>query len=331
MFDEADDTAWSEDLTWSSPGAWRSAGYDPDWLDRQADDRARFWLGTHLPTWAWTGVAPGPLFLSARRLYGRVSAFPRATCPVAIDSGGFTEVTMLGGWQTTPDDYVALVRRVTRELGTVEWAAIQDWMCEDVALRSTGLTVADHQRLTVESYLTLLDLAPEIRWLPVLQGQVLDDYLRCVDLYDGVGVDLRAHQLVGLGSVCRRQATNEIRVIVGGIAGRGLRLHGFGVKAMGLRAIGDLLGSADSLAWSFDGRIKSRMGARDRAGRNLANSPDHAQEFRARMESLIAGALVVLDGDAGPIQLCFQFADHALPGGLAWSGVGPVWRGQRRR
>ncbi|MCA9686055.1 MAG: hypothetical protein KC457_28040 [Myxococcales bacterium] len=308
IFDEADDTAWPDDLTWSGSRSWRTAGYDADWLDSVADDPATFWLGTHQVNWAWSGVAMGPLFLSARRLAGRVSAFPRAEVPVAIDSGGFTEVTMLGGWKTSPQDYVALVRRASRELGTVAWAAIQDWMCEDVALQATGLQISDHQRLTVESYQTLVDLAPEVRWLPVVQGQTVDDYLRCIELYDRCGVDLRAHQMVGLGSVCRRQAAAEIRTIVGELAGRGLRLHGFGVKALGLAAIGDLLCSADSLAWSYNGRLLTREhGQRDSQGRGLANSPEHAEKFRDRMLELIREALVVLDDAGSVVQLCLPF------------------------
>jgi hypothetical protein len=37
-------------------------------------------------------------------------------------------------------------------------------------------------------------------------------------------------------------------------ANRGYRLHGFGVKVGGLRRIGHLLQSADSLAWSYAAR-----------------------------------------------------------------------------
>jgi hypothetical protein len=47
-----------------------------------------------------------------------------------------------------------------------------------------------------------------------------------------------------LGSVCRRQSTTEIAVIVTALARRGLRLHGFGVKTGGLHLYGHLLASA---------------------------------------------------------------------------------------
>lgn len=175
-------------------------------------------------------------------------------------------------------------------------------MCEDVALNSTGLTVEQHQQLTVQSYVDLVRLAPDVRWLPVLQGRTLEDYLRCWALYEAAGVDLRAHQLVGLGSVCRRQATAEIVQLVRELAGRGLRLHGFGVKAKGLDMIGELLSSADSLAWSLNGRKLSRVhGKVDSQGRNLANSQEHAEAFRRRMESLISrDGVWLLAGPSGP-------------------------------
>jgi hypothetical protein len=60
--------------------------------------------------------------------------------------------------------------------------------------------------------------------MPVVQGWRLADYLACAELYAVAGVDLAALPLVGLGSVCRRQSTAEIAVIVGELARRGLKL-----------------------------------------------------------------------------------------------------------
>ena len=59
---------------------------------------------------------------------------------------------------------------------------------------------------------------------------------------------------VGLGSVCRRQKTGEIAVIVRTLAELGLRLHEFGVKLVGLEYLAPLLASADSMSWSYQAR-----------------------------------------------------------------------------
>ena len=45
-----------------------------------------------------------------------------------------------------------------------------DWMCEPAMLARTGLTVAEHQAGTVANYLELRAAAPELPFIPVLQG-----------------------------------------------------------------------------------------------------------------------------------------------------------------
>ena len=59
---------------------------------------------------------------------------------------------------------------------------------------------------------------------------------------------------MGLGSICRRGSDKDIAALVEKFAGRGMRLHGFGVSIKGLRRIGHLLASTDSQAWSLTGR-----------------------------------------------------------------------------
>lgn len=57
-------------------------------------------------------------------------------------------------------------------------------------LHRTRLNVAEHQRRTVENFLELRDIAPDLPFVPVLQGYASDGYQRCADLYDTVGIDL---------------------------------------------------------------------------------------------------------------------------------------------
>lgn len=152
--------------------------------------------------------------------------------------------------------YMTAVNRYAAEIGGLEWVAPLDWMCEPSIRARTGLTVRDHQQRTVESVLELRALAasetPPI--IPVLQGWRLSDYLACVDLYAEHGLDLRTEPLVGVGSICRRQSTEEVGLILSTLWRLGLRLHGFGVKTQGLARYGGFLHSCDSLAWSFQAR-----------------------------------------------------------------------------
>jgi hypothetical protein len=79
-------------------------------------------------------------------------------------------------------------------------------------------------------------------------------YARCIELYEGAGVNLAAAPVVGVGSVCRRQSTAEIGEIMAMLAANGIRTHGFGVKKAGVARYGRLLSSADSMAWSYNAR-----------------------------------------------------------------------------
>ena len=83
------------------------------------------YLGTHQPNFlATAGVR---LFVSHRRLTAR-KTLPRAAAGWALDSGGFSELSLYGDWRTTARDYNAAVRRYDDEIVKLEWAAIQDDM-----------------------------------------------------------------------------------------------------------------------------------------------------------------------------------------------------------
>lgn len=244
-----------------------------------------FYLGTHHPHWLWTPNLPAdlPLFVSHRRLVDRTTTgLRRARRPYALDSGGFTELSMFGGWRTTPEQYVTAPRRYVDRLGPADFIAPQDWMCEPFMLAKTGRTVHQHQTLTVTNYVRLRQLAPELNIMPVVQGWQLRDYLRCLDLYAEHGIDLTAQPRVGLGSVCRRQSTTEIADIVAALAEQGLRLHGFGVKAGGLLRYGQHLRSADSLAWSFRARREPRLPGCE-THKNCANCMRYAQRWHTNV------------------------------------------------
>lgn len=236
-----------------------------------------FYLGTHMP--GWLRQTDVPLFVSTRRLHHR-KRLPRARGPVVIDSAGYSELSLYGEWRTTPERYVAYVRRYVAEIGRVEWAAPQDWMCEPPVRARTGKSILEHQALTIESVLTLRQMAPEIPWAPVLQGYALADYFEHVEAYARAGIDLRAETIVGVGTVCRRQATDEAVGILEALSGLGISLHGFGIKKQGVQRLAQHLTSADSMAWSFDARRMQRPTCGSLTHRNCANCLRFALRWR---------------------------------------------------
>jgi hypothetical protein len=227
--------------------------------------RPTFYLGTHETS--WLGRSDVPLFLSRRWLALR-KTLPRALGPWALDSGGFSELSLFGRWTVSARRY-AEVRRWREEVGNLRWQAAMDWMTEDSVLKKTGKSVSEHQRLTVEGYLELLSLAPELPWVPVLQGQRFSDYARHVDDYARAGIDLAQLPLVGLGSVCRRQGTATVEDLLRHLAGEGLRVHSFGMKIQGLARAAHYVVSADSTAWSLRARRSAPLeGCGHRSCRN---------------------------------------------------------------
>jgi hypothetical protein len=212
----------------------------------------RFYLGTHQPAWL-ARLIDIPLMVSRRRLADR-RQLPRATSDWVLDSGGFTELSIHGRWRIDVHTYVREVRRYADEIGRLQWAAPMDWMTEDHVLARTGASLLTRQRRTVDNFLELRDIAPDLPFIPVLQGQTVGDYHRCADMYERHGVHLADEQLVGLGSVCRRQHSNDVEEIVRSMAERAPRLHAFGVKTLGLRRFADVIASSDSAAWSLRGR-----------------------------------------------------------------------------
>jgi hypothetical protein len=280
------------------------------------------WLGALEPWWAWEGLAGGRLILSARRILRRRSGgrgrLRRAVVPLFIDSGAFTEVSKHGGWMWPAHDFAKFIAAVAGELGTVELVGIQDWMCEPQIVALTGLSVDEHQRRTVASYLELRRLAPAVPWVPTLQGMTAADYLRCAEMYRDVGVDLEQHQLVGLGSVCRRSRTPEIEAVIAavkaGLPSR-VRLHGYGVKSDGAMLACWGLASVDSMAWSRRARgLESNL----RAALGLAVDAPSDQVLAATDEQLADVDLDLVDFLGWKRERCPRTAAASLEFAEGW-------------
>ncbi|MFE0486801.1 deazapurine DNA modification protein DpdA family protein [Streptomyces griseoaurantiacus] len=252
----------------------------------------RFYLTTHKRH--WLRLTDVPLFLKAEH-FDRAAKWDVARGPYAVDSGGFMELKAKGTWTRTPRQYVDSLRRIWEHAGPYDWAAQQDWMCEDAIIHGgtfggqhfvgTHLSIAEHQRRTVANFLELRSLAPELRIAPVLQGRSIPQYERCVELFENAGVDLRAEPVVGLGSVCRLQSTREGAAIVTAMAAHGFKLHGFGFKTLGLERVGHLLASADSAAWSSHARRRPPLPGHPH--KNCANCIDYALRWRTRVLAAI--------------------------------------------
>lgn len=204
--------------------------------------------------------------VSVNALRGRKSDFP--VNEWLLDSGAFSEIMQYGGYRYGVEEYAAQIRRWNRNgTGRLTAAVAQDFMCEEPAIEATSAargyrtSVAEHQRWTIERYDALLaEDYGGVTILPVLQGSQVTDYITHVRAY---GDRLRPGMWVGVGSICKRQGNpSVISAILRAIhaARPDLKLHGFGVKltSLAIADVRDELYSADSMAWSYLGRMQGR-------------------------------------------------------------------------
>lgn len=177
-------------------------------------------------------------FISINRLrgkWGRKAPLDRRSRKV-IDSGAFTELDKFGRYRHSVEQYADDAAPWCDD--TVEAIVAQDYMCEPFILAKTGMTVADHQRLTIERYDELLNYWTLVKGkrthvMPVLQGWTVEDYVTHLRAY---GDRLTPGMWVGVGSVCKRQKNPKLIVAILRAIKEvrpDLRLHGFWREAYG--------------------------------------------------------------------------------------------------
>lgn len=220
----------------------------------------KFYLGAPMPSFLWFGKINVPLFISVRRLR-RYKNLRKATTEWSMDSGGFTELSTYGRWTVDHIQYIDEIQKIESEIGNINFISQQDWMCEPFIVAKTGLSVKEHQIRTIDNYIKLKTALPNSKIAPVIQGFRLDEYVECISMYKSNGIDLSKEEIVGLGSVCRRQSEQSIFDVVKTVYSYGIRIHGFGVKLKGLSLYKDYLTSSDSMAWCMNaGKNKINLG-----------------------------------------------------------------------
>lgn len=211
-------------------------------------------MGLHQPSDAKHFEA---CFVSVNRLRNRKSGF--AVGDWIMDSGAFSTIKTHGGYPHPVSEYAAQIRR-WKSNGNLLAAVAQDYMCEAEQLERTGLTIAEHQRLTIERYDALLAEDTGVYIMPALQGYAAEDYVSHIRQY---GDRLKPGMWVAVGSVCKRNGNpSEVKAVLHAIHTErpDLRLHGLGLKstAIGNSYVSRLLYSADSMAWSYAARMQGR-------------------------------------------------------------------------
>lgn len=216
-------------------------------------------------------------FISVNRIKRRKKPIPAKAW--IMDSGAFTTILTHGGYPDPVEVYASQIKRWAYPGSGLVAAVAQDYMCEEHMLALTGMTIAEHQRLTIERYdaLTACDTG-DVYIMPVLQGYSPADYVRHIEMY---GARLAHGAWVGVGSVCKRNgdpaAIEDVLMAIKAVR-PDLRLHGFGLKITALASglVRALLYTADSMAWSYAARKQGRS----------ANDWREAERFITRIETM---------------------------------------------
>lgn len=215
----------------------------------------RFFTGLHQPSDAKHFDA---VFISVHRIRNRKSGF--AVGDWIMDSGAFSTILKHGGYPHPVTEYAKQIKRWSKN-GNLLAAVAQDYMCEAHMLKITGMTIEQHQQLTVQRYDDLIRCDVEgVTIIPVLQGYEPADYVAHIRLY---GERLKPGMWVGVGSVCKRNGDiSAIENVLLAVHRErpDLRLHGFGLKTTALSSglVQKLLHTADSMAWSYSARMAGR-------------------------------------------------------------------------
>lgn len=170
---------------------------------------------------------------------------------LVIDSGGFTAAKRWGSYPWTPEQYVEWLHQEARDAPLV-WAASMDYACEREVNRATYRTNLDRIAATIENEARLRDIAPDITWLGVLQGNTLEE--RAEDVRRRLDAGL-IHPLMGVGSICGRKAREAAAVLrFYSQALPGVGFHAFGLDVRTFDAAPDIypaIASWDSYAWNW--------------------------------------------------------------------------------
>lgn len=173
----------------------------------------------------------------------------------------------------------------------VAWT--MDYPCEPSVRLSGRYDPRKAQEMTNTNTRLLMDLGADVS--SVVQGWELPDYLANVDLLKRDGL-LTPH--LGIGSVCRRGKSAEIRRIITAVrksVPAWVKLHGFGVKMDALTPeVRMALHSADSSAWAWGYSHRHYRDYRQR-GRHEETKEQGLQRYIDMMEPLLNEPTPMLD------------------------------------
>lgn len=200
---------------------------------------------------------------------------------LSVDCGGFTAARRWGSYPWIPEQYAAFVQAVSRDV-PLAFCACMDYACERGVNREQYATNIARIEATIMNERACKDAASELPWLPVLQGDTLEE--RAYDLARRRELGVLPETYAGIGSVCGRgaiAARNVVKFYDGHLSG--VKFHGFGmhIGALDDEAVMGALKSWDSYSWTW------ARGARSmRAPEYLKQDDENYASYARRLAGL---------------------------------------------
>jgi hypothetical protein len=170
---------------------------------------------------------------------------------IAVDSGGFVAARRWGSYPWSYEQYVDFIHAISRDV-TLDFCATMDYACERGVDRSVHATNVERIEATIENEQKLREIASGLHWLPVLQGNTLEERALDIELRQQAGMS--PDDYAGIGSICGRSPSEAIRIMkFYAVRLPGVQFHGFG---MHVRALDDdhvyhVTRSWDSYSWTW--------------------------------------------------------------------------------
>jgi hypothetical protein len=206
--------------------------------------------GGYPPRYMPTGyhwLFPASSWYNTERGAFRKLRLPDHVTSFAIDCGGFVAARKWGGvYRYTSTEYINWIYQLSRY---PQWAAIQDFCCEDEITAGRAGIVRERQQATtwkIEKYWR--DYRHEKWcWIPTVQGWLVEDYINHALAIKPLVQQWQAFYAargqadvfrVGIGTLCARSHVADIQAIVMAVADilPSVRFHLFGVKLQVLKS-----------------------------------------------------------------------------------------------
>lgn len=174
-----------------------------------------------------------------------------------VDSGGFAIMQKFGKYPWSVSQYSDFIWDVTRDV-RLDFSAIMDYACEPSVNREVYRSNKERIKATIRNEAECMRVAPDLPWLPVLQGDSLTE--RAFDIAIRRRMAMLPINYAGIGSVCGRGKAGAIEAI---LFYRdqlpSLKHHCFGmhIQALDNDIVFDTVKSWDSYGWNWGKGQKS--------------------------------------------------------------------------